>query len=337
MTMQPTDHGASSLKPRASSLSRRYVLITPCRNEADYLQTTIDAVAAQTVPPAKWIVVDDGSTDATPEILAAAAKRMPYLQVTARPDRGTRSVGPGVIEAFYAGLEHVDLDDYDYVCKFDADLDLTPRYFERLIEHCEEDPWLGTVSGKLFLRYGDRLVEERCGDENSVGPTKFYRSDCFRDIGGFVRQVSWDGIDGHCCRMKGWVARSIDEPDLQIIHLRRMGSSHKSFWTGRLRWGRGKYFMGSRMSYVLAVSAYRMFERPWVLSGLGILCGYLQACMQRPERHDDPAYLRWLRKYELESLFRGKRRTMRRWHEHVRQTFPARPVASSAAPRERAA
>src|SRR5207247_2156352 len=100
-----------------SKPQRRYVLISPCRDEADYLQITIDTVAAQTVVPTKWLVVDDGSTDATPEILARAAEKHPFIQVVRREDRGHRSVGPGVIDAFYHGVAQVNLDDYDYVCK----------------------------------------------------------------------------------------------------------------------------------------------------------------------------------------------------------------------------
>lgn len=304
-------------------MSRRYALITPCRDEAAYLQTTIDTVAAQTVPPTKWVIVDDGSTDETPRILERAAREHSFIQVVRRQDRGRRAVGPGVIEAFYDGLAAIDLHEYDYVCKFDGDLEMPPRYFERVIELFDADPYLGTLSGKLYLRYDDppRLVEERCGDENSVGPAKFYRVQCFRDIGGFVRQVSWDGIDGHLCRMNGWVARSTDEPDLRIIHLRRMGSSEQSFWTGRVRWGRGKYFMGSAPYYVLAVSAYRMFERPWIISGVGILWGYLKAMLARHERYRDRGYLRHLRRYELRSLLLGKRRTMHRFHERIRRTW----------------
>lgn len=298
---------------------RRYVLITPCRDEAAYLQTTIDTVAAQSIRPAKWVIVDDGSTDATPAILAEAARRHPYIHVIRREDRGRRAVGPGVIEAFYEGLAAVDLDDFDYVCKFDGDLEMPPRYFERLMEHFEADPYLGTLSGKLYVRYGDKTVEERCGDENSVGPAKFYRVECFRDIGGFVRQVSWDGIDGHICRMKGWIARSMHDPELRIIHLRRMGSSQQSFWTGRVRWGRGKYFMGSAPHYVLAVSMYRMFERPYVLSGLGILWGYLKATLARHERFRDREYLKHFRRYELRSLLLGKRRTMNAYHQRIRR------------------
>src|SRR5687767_12861521 len=116
---------------------RRYVLLSPCRDEAALMRRTLDSVAAQTVPPASWVVIDDGSTDATPAILEEYGRRLPYLRVVRRADRGKRSVGPGVIEAFYAGLETVDLDEFDYLCKLDLDLDLPPRYFERLMERME--------------------------------------------------------------------------------------------------------------------------------------------------------------------------------------------------------
>ena len=104
--------------------SRRYLLISPCRDEAQYLRRTLDSVAAQSVPPALWVVVDDGSTDRTTAILEEYAHRLPYLLVLQRTDRGRREVGPGVIEAFYAGLETVRLEDFDYLCKLDMDLDL---------------------------------------------------------------------------------------------------------------------------------------------------------------------------------------------------------------------
>lgn len=308
----------------------RYCLITPCRDEAAYLQTTIDTIAQQTVLPAKWIIVDDGSTDDTPDILARAAAQYPYIEVIPRKNRGKRAVGPGVIEAFYDGLAAIDIDDFEYICKFDGDLEMPPRYFEKAFEYFDRDPCLGTLSGKLYLRYGDppRLVEERCGDENSVGPAKLYRVVCFKDIGGFVRQVSWDGIDGHICRMNGWIARSIHDPDMRIIHLRRMGSSQQSFWTGRVRWGRGKYFMGSAPYYVLAVSIYRMFERPYILSGVGIFWGYLKAMLARQPRYENDAYRRFFRTYELQSLIRGKRRTMNRYHDQIHARANAQPQST---------
>jgi len=303
-------------------MSRRYLLLSPCRDEAEFLETTIRTVGAQTVPPAKWLVVDDGSTDRTPEILREAQKKYPFIQVVRRDDRGHRSVGPGVVDAFYHGLAQVNLADYDYVCKFDCDLELPPRYFERVMEHFEADPWLGTLSGKLHLRMDGRLIRERTGDENSVGPAKFYRTACFQDIGGFVREVCWDGIDGHMCRMKGWVARSVDEPDLEIVHLRQMGSSHVGVWTGRTRWGRGKYFMGSTPYYMAAVSLYRMAERPFVLGGLGILWGYAKATLDGAKRMTDHDYLDFVRRFERDSLLLGKRRAADRYDEKLRQRPP---------------
>jgi glycosyltransferase involved in cell wall biosynthesis len=284
------------------------------------MRRTLETTTTQTVPPALWIIVDDGSTDDTPKIAAECAARFDYIRVVRRADRGKRAVGPGVIEAFYEGLSQINLDDFDYVCKFDADLELPPRYFERVMELMEADPSLGNLSGKLFERMPDgRLVEERTGDENAVGPVKFYRTTCFKDIGGFVREVAWDGIDGHVCRMKGWIASSRDEADLRLIHLRPMGSSQQNIWVGRIRWGRGKYFMGSRWYYVAASSFYRMFERPFVIGGIGIAYGYLKAAVSKHHRYDDREYLRNLRRYELRSLLFGRTQTLEQYNGEIRE------------------
>src|SRR5246500_3642950 len=160
----------SSIELLHLNASRRYLLISPCRDEAQYLRRTLDSVAAQSVPPALWVVVDDGSTDGTPVILEEYARRLPFLRLVRRSDRGRREVGPGVIEAFYAGLEAVRLEDFDYLCKLDMDLDLPVRYFELLMERMECDPRLGTTSGKPWFVHpkSGTLVQEVCGDEMSV-------------------------------------------------------------------------------------------------------------------------------------------------------------------------
>src|SRR6185503_11465116 len=147
-------HAGSTIADRvhqAPMRNRRYVLIAPCRDEAEHMRRTLDSVMAQSVPPALWVVVDDGSTDETSAILESYKARMPYLRVVRRENRGRRSVGPGVIEAFYAGLETVSLDDFDYVCKLDLDLDLPPRYFELLMQRMEKNPRIGTSSGKPYF------------------------------------------------------------------------------------------------------------------------------------------------------------------------------------------
>jgi len=290
------------------------------------MRRTLDSVAAQTVPPALWVVVDDGSTDATPAILEEYSARLPYLRVLRRADRGRRNVGPGVVEAFRAGLETVDLDDFEYLCKLDLDLDLPPRYFELLIERMEADPRIGTTSGKpYFVRAkGGALVPEVCGDEMSVGMTKFYRTTCFREVGGFVPEVMWDGIDCHRCRMLGWIAESVDTLGLRFLHLRPMGSSEKSLWTGRVRSGYGQYFMGTSPVYLAASAAFRLFKPPVLYGSAAMLWGYFSSVARGLPRYDDPAFRRFLRRYQRQCLLHGKRAATRRLNEAQAPVWRAR-------------
>lgn len=301
-------------------MNRRYLIVSPCRNEADLMRNTLDTVAAQTILPVRWVIVDDGSTDATPDILAEYAARYPWINIVTRHDRGHRAVGPGVIEAFYAGLETVDIDDYDYLCKLDLDLQLPPAYFETMITEMEKEPRLGNFSGKSYIRdSGGTLISERLGDENAIGASKFYRVAAYKEIGGFVRQVSWDGIDGHMLRMRGWIACSEDRPELRFVHLRQMGSSQHSIWVGRLRWGFGKYFMGSAWYYVAAVAVYRMMEKPYVVGGWGIFWGYMKAMAEGRPRFGNLEFRRFLRHYELKSLFLGKHKVTEQFHAAARR------------------
>jgi biofilm PGA synthesis N-glycosyltransferase PgaC len=280
----------------------RTLVISPVRDEAAYLQHTIDTMIAQTVRPTVWLIVDDGSRDATPHLVEQAATQYDWIRLYRRPDRGVRKVGGGVVEAFNDGLAQFNLDDFDYICKLDGDLELPPRYFELLYERFAADPRLGTASGKAWMQIGPRLVPERSSDEFSQGQTKLYRVACFRDTGGFVREVMWDGIDCHRCRMLGWNATSFRDEELRFIHLRPMGSSFRSIYRGRIRWGRGQYFMGTHPLYALAITVYRMFERPWILGGLLIGVGYLSASIRRRPQYEDPAFRRHLRRWQFARL-----------------------------------
>jgi len=324
----PWPWGSVTLAP-----TRRYLLISPCRNEGQYLKRTLDSVAAQSVPPTLWIVVDDGSTDDTPAILEEYARRLPYLRVVTRPDRGRRSVGPGVVEAFYAGLETVHLEDFDYLCKLDMDLVMPARYFELVIERMEAVPRLGTFSGKPWFVHprSGALVPEPCGDDMSVGATKFYRVTCFKEIGGFVREVMWDGIDCHRARMLGWIAESRDDEPLRYIHLRPMGGSQQNIWTGRVRVGFGQYFMGTSPLYYLAVAIYRLPSRPALIGSVAMLWGYLKSWASGLPRYEDAEFRRFLRSYQHSCLLLGKRTAIARidaqqapiWYSRHARFLPA--------------
>ncbi len=290
----------------------RYVLISPCRNEADFMRRTLDSVVAQSQTPDLWVIVDDGSTDATPQILAEYAARHDWIKVVPKPDRGHRAVGPGVVEAFYAGLETVPLADFDFLCKLDLDLDLPPGYFQGLITRMQADPRIGTASGKPYFKTkGGAWVSEKCGDEMSVGMTKFYRRRCFEQIGGFVREVMWDAIDCHKARFLGWRALSWDDPDLRFEHLRPMGASQKGIFTGRRRHGFGQYFMGSDPVYFAATAIFRMAHPPFVLGGLATLQGYAGAWLRGAPQFSDSELRAFIRAYQRRALRVGKARAIR--------------------------
>lgn len=286
---------------------RRYVIIMPSRNEDDFIANTLDCLTRQTVRPAEVVVVDDGSTDNTGAIADGYAEAHDWIKVVHRPDRGARVVGGGVIEAFYSGYEALATNDFDYLCKLDADLTLPDNYFEWVMDKMEADPDLGAASAKVFNPSlgDDRLFEESIIDEQVSGAAKFYRREAFEDIGGFVQEVMWDGIDFHTCRMKGWKTRSFRDPKVKILHHRLMGSSHKSIYHGRMRWGRGQWFMGTHPLYIIASGVFRMRERPFVIGGLFIIAGYFEAMLKGKPRYDGPEFRRHLHNWQLKRIGLG--------------------------------
>jgi hypothetical protein len=217
-------------------------------------------------------------------------------------------------------LDTVDLADFEFLCKLDLDLVLPPRYFELLIDEMRRNPRLGSFSGKAYFPGGSNpdahwtgeLVSEGIGDEVSLGMTKFYRTKCFTQIGGFIRQVMWDGIDCHTARLLGWQVGSRDQDGLRFIHLRPMGSSSGSIWEGRKRHGRGQYMMGTGLVFMVASAVRRLPSYPFFTGSLGMMIGYLEGMVTKQPRHGSRDFRRLLSRFHWESLVMGKRRAARR-------------------------
>lgn len=285
-----------------------YVLVSPCKDEGEFIEKTLASIERQTIRPVQWVIVDDGSTDDGMEIVARYQARMPFIKVVQR-DSTERRVGGGVIEAFEAGLADVDVD-YDFIAKFDVDLDLPERYFEVMLERMHADPALGTCSGKAYYRRegSGELVSELCGDEASVGMIKFYRRECFEAIGGFRHDVGWDGFDCHQARWMGWRAQSWDDPEIRFTHLRPMGSSQKSIYHGRIRHGRGQYLLGVHPVFFLVSSVYRSVrQKPYVTGTIYAIWGYLQTAFAGEKTFGGPEITAFIRRYQLRALTKGKR------------------------------
>jgi biofilm PGA synthesis N-glycosyltransferase PgaC len=296
-----------------------YCLVSPVRNEAEYILRTLNSVVNQTMLPKTWVIVDDGSTDETPAILAEYAARYPFIVIVQRDDRGRRWVGAGVVHTFNYGWDVAKKAETDYLCKLDMDLELPLGYFEGLVALMEADPRLGTVSGKAYFPgktnrqkdFHGELIQETIGDDVSLGMTKFWRRTAFDEIGGLIPGVMWDGIDCYMMRMQGWKAYSTDSPELRFIHLRPMGSSDRNILIGRQRHGLGQWFIGSSPIFVVMSAIFRLRFRPVMMGSVAMLWGYAKAALTRKPRYQNKEFRQALRRYQWMMMRMGKTRAFR--------------------------
>jgi glycosyltransferase involved in cell wall biosynthesis len=279
----------------------KYVIITPARNEAEYIQKTIDAVARQTIRPEAWIVVDDGSTDATPALIDAAAIEHPWLQPLHRADRGFRRSGGGVIEAFYDGYKKVEQTAWDYVVKLDADLSFEPAYFSSCIAAFEKDAKLGIGGGTICALVNGELASESAGDPpfHVRGATKIYRRACWEAIGGLVRAPGWDTLDEVKANMLGWTTYSF--PELKLHHFRPAGDAD-GVWKNWVKNGRANYVTGYHPIFMLCKCFSRLRERPYGVVAAALFCGFFGGYLQKAPQVQDRALVRYLRQQQIRRM-----------------------------------
>ena len=271
------------------------LLITPARDEAAHLERTIRAVAGQTQRPDLWLIVDDGSTDATPEILARAAAELPFLRVLQAPQR--EESGPDRLalaaeaRAFNWALGEVDLDDYTHVGKLDADIELSSEYIERLLRRFEERPELGVAGGRLLERGAAGWQPPRVPDYHVRGALKTYSRECFASIGGIEERLGWDTIDETYARMNGFATRSF--PELTARHHRPVATRNGTL-RGRARHGQCAYILRYGGWWVALRSLKVACSRPYGLSGLAFFYGYMRSVVRRDPRVEDENFRRFV-------------------------------------------
>jgi hypothetical protein len=278
--------------------AQRLLLISPVRNEEVHIERIAEAVARQTRPPDLWIVVDDGSTDRTPEILAGLASRIPFLQIldtTKLPKIGAvpdRLATAAEARAFNLGLHSVPYESFTHISKLDGDTELPPEYFERLLAEFERDPQLGLAGGV----YADPdpgadgegwKVVSMPSDYHVAGTLKCYSQSCFESVGGIQERLGWDTIDEIYARMRGYRTRAY--PDL-VAHHHRPRASADGILRGRARHGECAYIVHFTLPWVTLRSFKMALERPRGLSGVAFLYGYLRSAVRRVQRVDDRAF-----------------------------------------------
>ena len=284
-----------------------YVLVTAARNEAEFIELTIRSVVAQTIPPLKWVIVSDGSTDGTDEIVKAYARDYPWIELVQMPARRERHFA-GKAYAFNAGLARVESLDYEVIGNLDADVSFDEGYFAFLLARVAEDSNLG-VFGTAFkdksLHYDYRFVSI----EHVAGPLQVFRRKCLIDIGGYVPSKSGgvDHIAVITARMKGWKTRTFPEKAYQ--HHRQMGTAARGLVRARFKSGAVDYMLGGHPLWQLFRAAYQMTKPPYIVGGLALLAGYVSAAARRIDRPVPHELMRFRRReqmHRLKSLFAGR-------------------------------
>jgi biofilm PGA synthesis N-glycosyltransferase PgaC len=285
----------------------KYVLITPAHNEERFIRKTLDSMVAQTLLPERWVIVDDGSTDRTAEIVEGYASRYPWIELFRRPQRIDRSFA-GKVHAFNAGLERARSLEFDVIGNLDADLSFDPDYLEFLLQKFCDDPKLG-VAGTPFTQNGgyDSAWDSFEGENHVAGGCQLFRQQCFQEIGGYVpnRAGGVDWIAVMTARMKGWKVRAF--PEKRFHHYRTLGTAGRGDLRALFSYGEKDYYLGGSPVWQLFRVAYRMAKKPVLLGGLALLSGYCWAASRRVKRAVSPELMRFHRreqKKKLRTIFR---------------------------------
>lgn len=281
---------------------KSFIVITPALNEASFIGQTIESLTGQSLLPQEWVIVDDGSVDDTFNIAEQAAQAHPWIQVVRRGRASPRRLGANVVEAIYFGLERLSSSDYSFLFKIDADVVLGPDYFQAILAKFAENPKLGIATGMVYDMVGSKEVKTRWLPLGVAGPIKGWRKQCLEDIGGLVRGLAWDGIDSFEAMRLGWQAMTFEDPELKVLHLRPEGSSVRNRYVGWARRGKAAHFVGAHPVWVLGSALYHMADRPFILGGICMIIGYLDSFIRRSARYDNPAFRRYLRRWQLERL-----------------------------------
>ncbi len=277
-----------------------YALVTPARNEAGFLPSLGDSLAAQTVPPERWIVVENGSTDDTPDVLAALAERLPFLRVLTVEASGRPVRGAHIVRAFEAALPTLDPVP-DVVVKLDADVTFPNDHFELLTARFDDDDGLGIASGTCYEQVDGVWEERHVTGDHVWGAARAYRREVLPVVMPLEPRMGWDGIDQIKANVAGW--RTATFKDLPFFHHRPEGVRDGAAFSARVNQGRASYFMGYRPIYLLLRSAFALRRDR---AALGLVWGYALEAASRRARCADPSVRQYVRAQQSVGVWRRR-------------------------------
>ena len=278
-----------------------YVLVTPARNEEAFIEKTMESMIQQTFLPVKWVIVDDGSTDATGKMVGRFAERYDWIELVQLPVRRERNFAAKV-HAFNAGQERVQGLEYEVIGNLDSDVSLDADHFEFLLTKFKEDPRLG-VAGTVFKEDGyNSETDSLEGQLHVSGQCQLFRRRCFEDIGGYFANkaggIDWIAVT--TARMKGWKTRSFREKS--FFHYRHLGTAERSVFAAAFSYGEKDYYLGGHPLWELFRVSYLMVKPPYLVEGLALGLGYVWAMLRRLPRPISNELMTFHRREQLRKL-----------------------------------
>ncbi len=283
-----------------------YALITPAHNEQEYIERTIESVVAQTILPSRWVIVSDGSTDSTDDIVAKYAVKHEFMQLVRKERDPGRHFG-SAIRAINTGYEQLKGISYDFVGNLDADVVLRPDYYESILNRFQANPRLGIAGGIVCDRRWDKFSEKFTAVDSVGGPVQLFRRECYEQIGGHSRigMGGYDTVAEIKARMLGWQVRTF--PEIRALHLRPTGTAKGSVLWARFRQGKIEYRVGYHPLFELAKCFSRIRQEPYLVGSVFRLSGYFYSFLRREQpvvSEDVVKYLRCEQMSKLKSLLK---------------------------------
>ena len=279
-----------------------YVLVTAARNEEANIEKTIQSVVSQAMPPRRWVIVSDGSTDRTEAIASSYAKKYPFIQVVRREKKGKRDFCSKV-QAVRQGVIELNSIEYDVLGNLDADVSLEPNFYSQILQEFNRNLKLG-IAGGMVLEERGGAFRDRFGntDQSVAGATQTFRRDCYDDIEGYValEYGGEDTVANETARMKGWDVKAF--PHLRVFHHRRTGSAGRSIFRALFQAGMHEYLLGYDPLFEVAKLIRRMRERPYGVGSIVRGVGYGWAALVRRRRPVSPEFVAHLRKEQRNRL-----------------------------------
>jgi glycosyltransferase involved in cell wall biosynthesis len=277
----------------------KYVIITPARDEEKHIEGTIQSVIGQSIVPAEWVIVDDGSQDRTYEIIERYSTQYSWIHPFKRPDRGYRKSGGGVVDTFYDGYDNLETMGADFIVKLDGDLFFGNTYFEDCLKEFLKNPKLGIGGGTIYSNVGGKYVMEKNPSFHVRGATKIYRRDCWRDIGELIRAPGWDTLDEIKANMHGWETRSF--PDILLYQERGTGGADGQ-WRDNVKNGLANYISGYHPVFMLLKCLKRIFRKPRIVGGTALMYGYIGGYITNAKQVDDKNLLKYVKQQQINRL-----------------------------------